>query len=96
MPWADLASGALLRIVKSGPISEDCSLKKKKVTAIVGHFSLNGKGPTKKHYFLLKIVVNFNLKKNISISRGSVYNMIELKRNQRVKGDDSVTYYVKR
>ena len=32
LPWADLASGALRRIVKSGPIDqcEDCSLKKKK------------------------------------------------------------------
>ena len=27
---------------------EDCRLKKKTVTAIVGHFSLNGKTPTKK------------------------------------------------
>ena len=26
---------------------EDCSLKKKTVTAIVGHFFLNGKAPTK-------------------------------------------------
>ena len=28
---------------------EDCSLKKKTVTAIVGHFSLKGKAPTKKN-----------------------------------------------
>ena len=44
LPWPDLALGGFRIVSKKWTDQcEDCSLKKKKVTAIVGHFSLKGK-----------------------------------------------------
>ena len=45
LPWRDLALGGFRIVSKK---CEECSLKKKTVTAIVGHFSLKGKAPTNK------------------------------------------------
>ena len=43
-PWRDLALDGFRIVSKKWTDQcEDCSLKKKKVTAIVGHFSLKGK-----------------------------------------------------
>ena len=48
-PLPDLALGGFRIVSKKWTDQcEDCSLKKKTVTAIVGHFSLKGKAPTKK------------------------------------------------
>ena len=43
LPWPDLALGGFRIISKKWTDQcEDCSTEKKKVTAIVGHFSLKG------------------------------------------------------
>ena len=43
LPWRDLALGGFRIVSKKWTDQcEDCSLKKQKVTAILGHFSLKG------------------------------------------------------
>ena len=48
LPWRDLALGGFRIVSKKWTDQcEDCGLKKKTVTAIVGHFSLKRKAPSK-------------------------------------------------
>ena len=100
LPWPDLALGGFRIVFKKWTDQcDDCSLKRKKVTAIVGHFFLKGWSATRNRNQAVTQEKNYEVSARGRLARNAKYSAKRLKTDKIASGniealnDDDNTVY---